>query len=222
MQWGDTVMKLAERRGEMADRLYRAMMELFGSRRPDRRGWLVPVNPVELHPLQRRRVQVQAHRPDPSGVLDVVDGVRLLMEDAPRAVLPPFGLQHLSAGSQPVLHLGQRALQHAGDAEALPVSVRRRPLARKPSREEHLPPGAAVEDRPGVALVAEAGPGRERLDVQGARPAGGERSELLRPHPGRGQAPEEHLERVQRHDNQPAWGAPAPEGSTGPRGTSSA
>ena len=45
LQWGDKVMRLGDARGEIAERLYRAMMELFGSRRPDRRGWLVPVDP---------------------------------------------------------------------------------------------------------------------------------------------------------------------------------
>jgi len=45
MQWGDKVMKLGDRRGEVADRLYVTLTELFGSRRPDRRGWLVPVDP---------------------------------------------------------------------------------------------------------------------------------------------------------------------------------
>jgi branched-chain amino acid aminotransferase len=45
LQWGDQVIRLGEARGEIAERLYRTMMELFGSRRPDRRGWLVPVEP---------------------------------------------------------------------------------------------------------------------------------------------------------------------------------
>ncbi|RPH68303.1 MAG: branched-chain amino acid aminotransferase [Myxococcaceae bacterium] len=45
LQWGEKVMRLGDARGEIAERLYRTMMELFGSRRPDRRGWLVPVDP---------------------------------------------------------------------------------------------------------------------------------------------------------------------------------
>jgi branched-chain amino acid aminotransferase len=45
LQWGEKVMKLGDRRGEVAERLYRTLTELFGSRRPDRRGWLVPVDP---------------------------------------------------------------------------------------------------------------------------------------------------------------------------------
>jgi branched-chain amino acid aminotransferase len=44
LQWGEKTIRLGDGRGEIADRLYRAMMELFGSRRPDRRGWLVPVD----------------------------------------------------------------------------------------------------------------------------------------------------------------------------------
>jgi len=36
-------MKLGEGRGEIAERLYRALMDLFSSRRPDPEGWLVPV-----------------------------------------------------------------------------------------------------------------------------------------------------------------------------------
>jgi branched-chain amino acid aminotransferase len=44
LQWGEKVIRLGDARGEIADRLYRALMELFGSRRPDRRGWLVPVD----------------------------------------------------------------------------------------------------------------------------------------------------------------------------------
>ncbi len=45
LQWGDRTMRLGEGRGEIADRLYRTLTELFGSRRPDSRGWLVPVEP---------------------------------------------------------------------------------------------------------------------------------------------------------------------------------
>jgi len=45
MQWGERTLRLAEPRGEVADRLYRTLTELFGSRRPDPRGWLVPVDP---------------------------------------------------------------------------------------------------------------------------------------------------------------------------------
>ncbi|HZW91101.1 MAG TPA: branched-chain amino acid aminotransferase [Myxococcaceae bacterium] len=45
MQWGDKTLKLGDGRGEVADRLYRTLTEIFGSRRPDRRGWLVPVVP---------------------------------------------------------------------------------------------------------------------------------------------------------------------------------
>jgi len=42
LQWGETTMRLGER-GEVAERLYRTLMEVLGSRRPDPRGWLVPV-----------------------------------------------------------------------------------------------------------------------------------------------------------------------------------
>lgn len=42
LQWGEKTMRLGER-GEVADRLYRTLMEVLGSRRPDPRGWLVPV-----------------------------------------------------------------------------------------------------------------------------------------------------------------------------------
>ena len=45
LQWGEKTMKLGSSRGEVAERLYRTLTELFGSRRPDRRGWLVPVDP---------------------------------------------------------------------------------------------------------------------------------------------------------------------------------
>lgn len=45
LQWGEKTMRLGEARGEVADRLYRTLTELFGSRRPDPRGWLVPVEP---------------------------------------------------------------------------------------------------------------------------------------------------------------------------------
>src|SRR6185369_7420792 len=119
-------------------------------------------------------------------------------------------------------HLAERPLQQAGDAVALPVAVHRRALARKPAREQHLPPGAAVEDRPGVALVAEASTGRERLDVERARPAGGEQGELLRPYPGWGQQSEELLQRGQRdHDPRP-WGGRAKDGSGRAAGASTA
>jgi branched-chain amino acid aminotransferase len=43
LQWGNSTMKLGEGRGEIAERLYRALMDLFSSRRPDPEGWLVPV-----------------------------------------------------------------------------------------------------------------------------------------------------------------------------------
>jgi len=42
LQWGQKTLRLGER-GEIAERLYRTLTELFGSRRPDPRGWLVPV-----------------------------------------------------------------------------------------------------------------------------------------------------------------------------------
>jgi len=45
LQWGETTMRLGDSRGEIAERLYRALTELFGARRPDPRGWLVPVDP---------------------------------------------------------------------------------------------------------------------------------------------------------------------------------
>jgi branched-chain amino acid aminotransferase len=45
LQWGDKVMRLGDARGEVGERLYRELVDLFGSRRPDRRGWLVPVEP---------------------------------------------------------------------------------------------------------------------------------------------------------------------------------
>ena len=45
LQWGKRTLRLGDARGEIADRLYRSMMELFGARRPDPRGWLVPVDP---------------------------------------------------------------------------------------------------------------------------------------------------------------------------------
>lgn len=45
LQWGDKVVRLGDGRGEVGERLYRTLTELFGSRRPDRRGWLVPVDP---------------------------------------------------------------------------------------------------------------------------------------------------------------------------------
>jgi len=44
LQWGEKVLRLGDAPGEIAERLYRSMLELFGSRRPDRRGWLVPVD----------------------------------------------------------------------------------------------------------------------------------------------------------------------------------
>ena len=45
LQWGQRTIRLGDARGEIAERLYRTMMDLFGSRRPDPRGWLVPVEP---------------------------------------------------------------------------------------------------------------------------------------------------------------------------------
>jgi len=45
LQWGEKTLRLGSAPGEIAGRLYRTMMELFGSRRPDPRGWLVPVEP---------------------------------------------------------------------------------------------------------------------------------------------------------------------------------
>jgi branched-chain amino acid aminotransferase len=45
LQWGDKGIRLGDGRGEVGERLYRTLTELFGSRRPDRRGWLVPVGP---------------------------------------------------------------------------------------------------------------------------------------------------------------------------------
>lgn len=46
LQWGERTMRLGEGRGEVAERLYRTLTDLFGSRRPDARGWLRPVNPA--------------------------------------------------------------------------------------------------------------------------------------------------------------------------------
>jgi branched-chain amino acid aminotransferase len=43
LQWGSSTLKLGEGRGEIADRLYRTLTDLFASRRPDPEGWLVPV-----------------------------------------------------------------------------------------------------------------------------------------------------------------------------------
>ena len=45
LQWGEKTMRLGDGRGEIAERLYGTLTELFGSRRPDRRKWLVPVDP---------------------------------------------------------------------------------------------------------------------------------------------------------------------------------
>jgi branched-chain amino acid aminotransferase len=45
LQWGQKTLRLGDGRGEIADRLYQTLTELFGSRRPDPRGWLVPVEP---------------------------------------------------------------------------------------------------------------------------------------------------------------------------------
>ena len=45
LQWGPKTLRLGDGRGEIAERLYRTLTELFGSRRPDPRGWLVPVEP---------------------------------------------------------------------------------------------------------------------------------------------------------------------------------
>ncbi|MGZ6132135.1 MAG: branched-chain amino acid aminotransferase [Myxococcaceae bacterium] len=45
LQWGQRSIRLGDERGEVAERLYRTLVDLFGSRRPDARGWLVPVEP---------------------------------------------------------------------------------------------------------------------------------------------------------------------------------
>jgi len=155
-------------------------------------------------------------------MLDPVDGVRLLMKDAAGDVLPALGLQHLPARGEAILHLGQRPLQHAGGPEALPVAVAGRALSRKPADEQHLPARGAMQDGPGVALIAEGGAGGERLEIQRIRPGRGERTELLLPQVGRRQAPEELLQIEQLHDERPPWGGRVPEGSTVPVGSSNA
>ena len=43
LQWGEKTLRLGDGRGEIAERLFRSLTDLFGSRRPDARGWLVPV-----------------------------------------------------------------------------------------------------------------------------------------------------------------------------------
>jgi len=45
LQWGDRTLRLPDAPGPIAQQLYRTLNDLFASRRPDRRGWLVPVQP---------------------------------------------------------------------------------------------------------------------------------------------------------------------------------
>ena len=45
LQWGEKTLRLPDAPGPIAQQLYRTLNELFASRRPDRRGWLVPVQP---------------------------------------------------------------------------------------------------------------------------------------------------------------------------------